>query len=70
MKLGVPKEIKTHEYRVGLTPAACASWSRHGHQVVVQQGAAAGIGFTDDAYRAAGAHDRAHAPTRCSPPPT
>ena len=55
MKVGVPKEIKTHEYRVGLTPAAVRELTVHGHQVVVQQDAAAAIGFTDDAYRAAGA---------------
>ncbi len=55
MKVGVPKEIKTHEYRVGLTPAAVRELTVHGHEVVVQQDAATGIGFTDDAYRAAGA---------------
>ncbi len=55
MKIGVPKEIKTHEYRVGLTPAAVRELCRLGHSVAVQQGAAAAIGFPDDAYRAAGA---------------
>ena len=55
MRIGVPKEIKTHEYRVGLTPAGARELVQHGHQVVVQQGAAAGIGIGDDAYRAAGA---------------
>ena len=55
MKIGVPKEIKTHEYRVGLTPAAVRELIRGGHQVMVQQGAAVAIGFPDEAYRAAGA---------------
>jgi alanine dehydrogenase len=55
MRIGVPKEIKTHEYRVGLTPAAVRELVAHGHSVVVQQGAATAIGFPDDAYRAAGA---------------
>lgn len=55
MKIGVPKEIKTHEYRVGLTPAAARELIGRGHQVLVQQGAAGAIGFPDDAYRAAGA---------------
>ncbi|CAH2599134.1 Alanine dehydrogenase [Rhodovastum atsumiense] len=55
MKIGVPTEIKTHEYRVGLTPAAVRELTSHGHQVLVQQGAAQAIGFPDDAYRAAGA---------------
>ncbi len=55
MKIGVPKEIKTHEYRVGLTPAGVRELTRNGHQVVVEHGAALGIGFSDDAYRTAGA---------------
>jgi hypothetical protein len=55
MRIGVPTEIKTHEYRVGLTPAGARELVLHGHQVVVQRGAAAGIGIADDAYRAAGA---------------
>ena len=44
MKVGVPKEIKTHEYRVGLTPAGVRELVQHGHQVVVEQNAGAGIG--------------------------
>jgi alanine dehydrogenase len=55
VKIGVPKEIKTHEYRVGLTPAAARELTSRGHRVVVQQGAALAIGFPDDTYRAAGA---------------
>jgi alanine dehydrogenase len=55
VKIGVPQEIKTHEYRVGLTPAAVRELTRHGHDVMVQQGAASAIGFPDEAYRAAGA---------------
>jgi alanine dehydrogenase len=55
VRIGVPKEIKTHEYRIGLTPAGTRELVVHGHQVLVQQGAAAGIGITDDVYRAAGA---------------
>ena len=55
MKIGVPKEIKSHEYRVGLTPAAVRELVSRGHEVVVQQSAAIAIGFTNDAYRIAGA---------------
>ena len=55
MKIGVPKEIKTHEYRVGLTPAGVRELVQHGHQVVVEHDAGAGIGCGDDAYRGAGA---------------
>ncbi len=55
MKIGVPKEVKTHEYRVGLTPAGVRELVAHGHQVLVEHGAAAGIGIADEAYRAAGA---------------
>jgi alanine dehydrogenase len=55
MQVGVPKEIKPDEYRVGLTPASVRELTIHGHRVVVEHGAAAGIGISDDAYRAAGA---------------
>ncbi len=55
MKIGVPKEIKTHEYRVGMTPAGVRELVQHGHQVVVEHDAGAGIGYGDEAYRAAGA---------------
>ncbi|HUY83308.1 MAG TPA: alanine dehydrogenase [Steroidobacteraceae bacterium] len=55
MKIGVPKEIKVHEYRVGLVPAGVSELARAGHEVLVQSGAGAGIGFDDSHYRAAGA---------------
>jgi alanine dehydrogenase len=55
VRIGVPSEIKTHEYRVGLTPAAVRELTSRGHQVVVQHNAAHAIGFPDEAYRAAGA---------------
>jgi len=55
MKVGVPREIKTHEYRVGLTPGAVREYVAAGHGVVVETNAGAGIGATDDLYRKAGA---------------
>ena len=55
MLIGVPKEIKTHEYRVGLVPGSVRELVHHGHNVVVETGAGAGIGFDDEAYRKAGA---------------
>ena len=55
MKIGVPKEIKNHEYRVGLTPASVREFVAHGHSVVVQAGAGAAIGLDDAQYRTAGA---------------
>ena len=55
MKIGCPKEIKIHEYRVGLVPAGVRELVDAGHQLTVQSGAGAGIGISDDAYRAAGA---------------
>jgi alanine dehydrogenase len=55
MKIGVPKEIKNHEYRVGLTPESVAEVVAHGHKVLIETGAGAGIGCNDDAYRSAGA---------------
>ncbi|AWK90088.1 alanine dehydrogenase [Azospirillum thermophilum] len=53
--IGVPKEIKNHEYRVGLTPASVRELTADGNRVTVQSGAGAGIGFSDEDYRAAGA---------------
>jgi alanine dehydrogenase len=55
MRVGCPKEIKNHEYRVGLTPGSVREYSAHGHEVLVETGAGAGIGADDNAYRAAGA---------------
>ncbi|UJP05283.1 MAG: alanine dehydrogenase [Nitrosomonas sp.] len=55
MRIGVPKEIKTHESRVGLTPAAVRELVAHGHQVLVQKNAGQQIDLGDDKYRAAGA---------------
>ena len=55
MIIGVPKEIKNHEYRVGLTPAAVNEFVQHGHSVLVETQAGAGIGFTDEDYTFAGA---------------
>src|SRR3990167_9613493 len=55
MIIGVPKEIKTEEYRVGLTPFCVHELISHGHRVIVEHNAGAGIGFDDAAYRAVGA---------------
>jgi alanine dehydrogenase len=55
MRIGLPKEIKNHEYRVGLTPASVRELTSNGHAVLVQSGAGAAIGLTDEQYIAAGA---------------
>lgn len=55
MRIGVPKEIKVHEYRVGLTPASVREAVHNGHEVTVQSGAGAAIGLEDESYRAVGA---------------
>jgi alanine dehydrogenase len=55
MKIGVPKECKIEEHRVGLTPASVKEFIRCGHQVMVQHQAGTGIGFPDADYQAAGA---------------
>jgi alanine dehydrogenase len=55
MEIGVPREVKMQEYRVGLTPGSVRELVHHGHSVVVGTGAGAGIGYSDDAYAAAGA---------------
>ncbi len=54
MLIGVPKEIKQREYRVGMTPAAVREAVAHGHRVLVETGAGAAIDLPDDLYRAAG----------------
>ncbi|HVU30002.1 MAG TPA: alanine dehydrogenase [Sphingomicrobium sp.] len=55
MRIGVPKEIKVHEYRVGLTPASVAELVAHGHEVLVETKAGQGIDCPDSAYEKAGA---------------
>lgn len=55
MLVGVPKEIKKQEHRVGLVPSSVREFTSRGHKVLVETGAGAGIGFGDDAYKAAGA---------------
>ncbi|RDE06589.1 alanine dehydrogenase [Sphingomonas aracearum] len=55
MRVGVPKEIKNHEYRVGLTPPSVAELVAAGHEVIVETKAGSGIDFEDDDYVAAGA---------------
>ncbi len=55
MKVGIPKEIKNNENRVGMTPAGVATMTRHGHEVYVQHTAGEGSGFSDEEYVKAGA---------------
>ncbi|MBX3456826.1 MAG: alanine dehydrogenase [Candidatus Paracaedibacteraceae bacterium] len=55
MKIGVPKEIKIHEYRVGMTPSSVRELTSHGHTVFVEKQAGTAISFTDEAYIKAGA---------------
>ncbi|HVS16909.1 MAG TPA: alanine dehydrogenase [Thermoanaerobaculia bacterium] len=55
MRIGVPKEIKDHEYRVGMVPAGAHALIEAGHQVLVEAGAGAGSGFADAEYQAVGA---------------
>jgi alanine dehydrogenase len=55
MKVGVPKEIKVHEYRVGMTPASVRELTANGHEVYVETGAGMGIDFPDSDYVSAGA---------------
>jgi len=62
MRVGVPKEIKSQEHRVGLTPASVRELVHHGHEVVVETEAGGGISFFDDDYRRAGARILPDAP--------
>ncbi len=55
MLVGIPREVKNHEYRVAITPSGVHELVRHGHQVLVEQGAGLGSSIPDDAYVAAGA---------------
>ena len=55
MKVGIPREVKNHEYRVAITPAGVHELVRHGHDVFVETGAGLGSSITDDEYTAAGA---------------
>ncbi|MEM8811636.1 MAG: alanine dehydrogenase [Pseudomonadota bacterium] len=55
MRIGVPKEVKNHEYRVGLTPESVAELVAHGHEALVERGAGDGIGADDALYQSAGA---------------
>lgn len=55
MRVGCPKEIKNHEYRVGLTPGAVREYVAHGHEVLIETKAGTGIGADDASYIAAGA---------------
>ena len=55
MLIGIPKEIKNNEFRIGMTPAGVRELVAHGHQVMVQQDGGNAIGFTDQLYQQAGA---------------
>jgi alanine dehydrogenase len=54
MRVGTPREVKNHEYRVGLTPESVRELVSHGHDVLVETGAGLGIGADDSEYEAAG----------------
>ncbi len=55
MRIGIPKEIKTHEYRVGMTPAGVHELISHGHQVLIETNAGSGAGLSDEDYATVGA---------------
>lgn len=55
MLIGVPKEIKNHEYRIGLTPTGVSELVANGHEVIVEKNGGAGVGFSDEDYKGAGA---------------
>lgn len=68
MRIGVPREIKRHEYRVGMTPACVRAYVRAGHEVLIEKGAGIGSGYTDPEYEARGgciAADKADLFRRC-----
>ena len=55
MKIGIPTEVKNHEYRVAITPSGVHELAAHGHQVLVQKGAGEGSSIADEEFVAAGA---------------
>lgn len=55
MNIGVPREIKTHEYRVGMTPHSVKAYVKNGHRVLIERGAGVGSGYNDSEYKSAGA---------------
>ena len=55
MQIGIPKEIKDHETRVGASPLGVAELAHHGHKILVEKNAGAAIGYTDKDYLKAGA---------------
>ena len=61
MKVGVPKEVKNHEYRVAITPIGVHELVAHGHEVFVEKDAGVGSPIPDDGVRRRGCHDRRHA---------
>ena len=69
MKVGVPTEIKTDEYRVSLTPAGVRELTEHGHEVFIQAGAGVGSTIPDAEYEAQGARIAARRARRCSTRP-
>ena len=69
MKVGVPTEIKTDEYRVALTPSGVRELVEHGHEVLIQRGAGEGSAIEDSDYTAQGARS-CPTRTRSSRPPT
>jgi alanine dehydrogenase len=62
MKVGIPREVKNHEYRVASTPAGVFERTRHGHEVHIEQDAGLGSAMTDDGTSRP-------APRSCHPPP-
>ena len=70
MKVGVPKEVKNHEYRVAITPVGVHELVAHGHEVLVQKGAGEGSSIPDEEYVAAGATIARRPPTTSGAPPT
>ncbi len=61
MLIGIPKEIKNHEYRVGATPAGVKEIAKYGHEIIVESNAGSQIGFSDEQYEASGARIAADA---------
>ena len=70
MKVGIPREVKNHEYRVAITPSGVHELVRNGHEVCIENDAGVGSSITDDDYVARGRHDPADRRRRLGRPAT
>ena len=70
VKVGIPREVKNHEYRVAITPQVCTSSSRNGHEVYIEKDAGVGSSIPDEDFESRRRHDPGHGGRRVGRPAT